>query len=183
MRACLEGGLTPGCGWLNLRSGAVRRPRDAGIRADNHAAPRPPLHPPAPSPAAERAKAAEKAAEEREKAAAAAELKARGSAANLAKLSSDAAAKAAAAAAAAAAPAAALVPAAPPRRTMAQLVREAAGSREPLWAHESLLPLWLVKGYEERVRGLAGRFGVLACLLGCCQFAALAQCLHECRAA
>ena len=35
--------------------------------------------------------------------------------------------------------------------TTEQLIREAQASREPVWAHESLLPLWLVGLYEERV--------------------------------
>lgn len=34
-------------------------------------------------------------------------------------------------------------------------------SRDPIWVHESLLPLWLIKAYEERVR--EGRPAALLC--------------------
>jgi hypothetical protein len=38
-------------------------------------------------------------------------------------------------------------------KTLEALLREAHEARGPVWAHESLLPLWLIKAYEERVRG------------------------------
>jgi hypothetical protein len=41
-------------------------------------------------------------------------------------------------------------------KTTGELVREALAAREPVWAHEGLLPLWLVKGYEERVSAAGG---------------------------
>ena len=41
-------------------------------------------------------------------------------------------------------------------------MREAQASREPVWAHESLLPLWLVKTYEERVSESARVAGGMA---------------------
>lgn len=94
---------------------------------------------------AERAKAEAEAAER------AAKLAARQSAANLAQMGMDAAGRAAAGQATS--------------LTTEQLIREAQASREPVWAHESLLPLWLVELYEERV-GACGRVQGRATALG-----------------